>query len=284
MVELTKAQKQQKVFKNAFDLFDQGGKGEINQEDLRAVLNSLGQDPTEKELFDMIKSVDKDASGTIDFDEFCTMMSEAVPEGSVKDTTLIRKDDAKLDSDIEYRYQYIAEFIGLTAADIRLIHASHKVIGTKLDDIVAECFKKLWSFNVTKQVFFKFDKTGTLATVDLSRAGTGKDKWQMMSEQLKVQRLLTLKDFLEKIICNPYEKELFEEMDKLGRIHSTKGGHINAPLLHVKVMLGFLQDEILAALFHHKSSYYESFNAPAAARAYAKVFTVIGDYFSKHYV
>lgn len=38
------------------------------------VCSSLGQNPTEAELQDMINEVDADGNGTIDFPEFLTMM------------------------------------------------------------------------------------------------------------------------------------------------------------------------------------------------------------------
>jgi hypothetical protein len=39
------------------------------------VMRSLGQNPTEAELQDMINEVDADGNGTIDFPEFLTMMA-----------------------------------------------------------------------------------------------------------------------------------------------------------------------------------------------------------------
>ena len=44
--------------------------------ELGTVMRSLGQNPTEVELQDMINEVDKDGNGTIDFPEFLTMMSQ----------------------------------------------------------------------------------------------------------------------------------------------------------------------------------------------------------------
>lgn len=37
-------------------------------------MRSLGQNPTEQELLDMVNEVDFDGNGTIDFPEFCQMM------------------------------------------------------------------------------------------------------------------------------------------------------------------------------------------------------------------
>jgi len=38
-------------------------------------MRSLGQNPTEKQLDELINNLDKDASGTIDFPEFLSMMA-----------------------------------------------------------------------------------------------------------------------------------------------------------------------------------------------------------------
>merc|ERR1712223_1757827 len=46
--------------------------------ELGAVMTSLGMNPTEVELQDMIDDVDEDGSGTIDFPEFLAMMASMV--------------------------------------------------------------------------------------------------------------------------------------------------------------------------------------------------------------
>src|SRR5882762_10752121 len=51
------------------------GDGTITTRELGTVMRSLGQNPTEAELQDMINEVDADGNGTIDFPEFLTMMA-----------------------------------------------------------------------------------------------------------------------------------------------------------------------------------------------------------------
>ena len=45
-------------------------------------MRSLGQNPTEAELQDMINEVDADGNGTIDFPEFLTMMARKMKDTS----------------------------------------------------------------------------------------------------------------------------------------------------------------------------------------------------------
>lgn len=63
-------------FKEAFGLFDKDGDGSITSVELGTVMRSLGQNPTEEELQDMINEVDADGNGTIDFEEFLAMMAK----------------------------------------------------------------------------------------------------------------------------------------------------------------------------------------------------------------
>ena len=47
-------------FREAFGLFDRDGSGSIGVDELRAVLRSLGKNPTKSELREMIREVDDD--------------------------------------------------------------------------------------------------------------------------------------------------------------------------------------------------------------------------------
>ena len=69
--------------KEAFDLFDTDKSGEIDTDELKQALSNLGIDAKNQTLQNMINDIDKNQSGTIDFDEFIDMMTAKMSD---KDT------------------------------------------------------------------------------------------------------------------------------------------------------------------------------------------------------
>merc|ERR1711934_789032 len=62
-------------FRKNFNLFGKKRTGAIPIGDMGTVLRSLGQNPTEAELAALMEEVDKDKSGTIEFEEFIDLMA-----------------------------------------------------------------------------------------------------------------------------------------------------------------------------------------------------------------
>lgn len=62
-------------FRCAFELFDKDKNGSITIKELGTVIENLGQTPSEIDLKEMIKEVDLDGNGEIDFNEFLVLMA-----------------------------------------------------------------------------------------------------------------------------------------------------------------------------------------------------------------
>ena len=58
--------------RSVFREFDKDGSGVIDRAELDAVMNELGSDFSDDELQRMIGLADKDASGTLNYEEFIT--------------------------------------------------------------------------------------------------------------------------------------------------------------------------------------------------------------------
>ncbi|CAF3607320.1 unnamed protein product [Rotaria sordida] len=62
------------VFEESFSLLDKNGDGNISNYEIRSLMNSLGYSPSEEDISTVISKVDTDGNGSVDFDEFLTMM------------------------------------------------------------------------------------------------------------------------------------------------------------------------------------------------------------------
>uniref|UniRef100_A0A7E4ZRT7 Calmodulin n=1 Tax=Panagrellus redivivus TaxID=6233 RepID=A0A7E4ZRT7_PANRE len=74
-------------FASIFEMFDKDGNGTMNIKELGVAMRTLGLNPTEEELLNMVNEYDVDGNGKIDFAEFCKMMKEMNKE---TDQELIR--------------------------------------------------------------------------------------------------------------------------------------------------------------------------------------------------
>ena len=79
---------QQIEYREAFALFDKNGDGTITVTELGTVMRSLGNNPTDSELQDMINEVDADGNGTLEFDEFCQLMARQMLDSNQQEEEL----------------------------------------------------------------------------------------------------------------------------------------------------------------------------------------------------
>merc|ERR1719347_2504458 len=68
------------TFKEKFFFFDINGDGKITMNELRKVMLSLQQNPSDRELKNIIEEVDADKDGALNFEEFLTLMKLKIKE------------------------------------------------------------------------------------------------------------------------------------------------------------------------------------------------------------
>lgn len=73
-------------FREAFNMFDKDGGGSIDSSELKDLMKSVGQEPTDAELKEMVAAADADGTGDIDFLEFAVLMAHKMQDGDDSDT------------------------------------------------------------------------------------------------------------------------------------------------------------------------------------------------------
>lgn len=84
--ELNEEQKLE--IKEAFDLFDTNGTGRIDAKELKVAMRALGFEPKKEDIRKIISDVDKDGSGTIDYNDFLDIMTIKMSERDPKEEIL----------------------------------------------------------------------------------------------------------------------------------------------------------------------------------------------------
>lgn len=118
-------QQQIEDFKLAFSLFDKDGDGSCDTKELTTVMRALGQNLTDTELQDMIREVDEDDSGSIDFEEFLQLMAKKLHDSDSEDE--IKEAFKVFDKDMT-GYVPISE--------IRRILSEAKIIDDEIDMLI----------------------------------------------------------------------------------------------------------------------------------------------------
>eukprot|EP00998_Keelungia_sp_KM082_P009614 NODE_5797_length_676_cov_56.606557_g5774_i0.p1 GENE.NODE_5797_length_676_cov_56.606557_g5774_i0~~NODE_5797_length_676_cov_56.606557_g5774_i0.p1 ORF type:complete len:186 (+),score=42.69 NODE_5797_length_676_cov_56.606557_g5774_i0:91-648(+) len=118
-------------FREVFNLFDANGDQLIDVTELGVAMRSLGQAPTDDEIEDMIREVDEDGSGAIDFQEFLALMSKQMNDSEIEE----QMRDAFRGFDGNDNGYVTAEELQQAVYEI----SREKLSDAEIDDIVLEC-------------------------------------------------------------------------------------------------------------------------------------------------
>ena len=69
---------QKKEYTQAFEVFDKNKDGMFSRQELKTIMRSLGQNPTEDDIEEMLLNVDRDKDGQISYDEFMKIISQQI--------------------------------------------------------------------------------------------------------------------------------------------------------------------------------------------------------------
>lgn len=168
---------------------------------------------------------------------------QAETKGKNMTAAIRRIDESRLETDLEYRFSYLAEFIGFGPDDIAVIHASAAHLAPLVDSLVDAVYVKLFSYDATKRHFVP-RQHGYEGAVPVTL-----DELTLDHDQIKFRKA-HLANYLKKIVTAPYDAKTATYLDFVGKIHTAKAGSpdILVPLVQMNVLMGFVSTAILATI------------------------------------
>jgi len=184
-------------------------------------------------------------------------------------------DEPRLDTDLQYRFDFLAEFIGFGSADSALIQAFAPHLGPKIGELVDATYSKLLEYDATARHFVP-KQHGYEGSIPADLA-------ELTSEHPQIQfRKDHLNRYFMQLIGRTYDAKMVIYLDMVGKIHTPKSGsqQINVPLIQMNVLMGFLSDILIAFV---ADSDLSAENSIRTIRAFNKLLWIQNDLINRHY-
>src|SRR5262245_2823076 len=126
-------------------------------------------------------------------------------------------DEPRLESDLQYRFQYLAEFIGFGKQDIDIIHSAAALLAPLVPQLVDAVYVKLHTYDATWRHFVP-RQHGYEGATPADLAALTMDHPQI---QFRKQHLAR---YLAKLVTAQYDAKLVQYLDFVGNIHTASAG------------------------------------------------------------
>src|SRR3954466_9618112 len=137
-------------------------------------------------------------------------------------------DENRLESDLAYRFGYVSEFVGLSAADVVAIHASAPALARLVPGLVDAVYVKLFNYDATKRHFVP-RQSGYEGETPLDINSLALDHPMIAFRKQHLGR------YLAALVTKPYDDKMVSYLDMVGKIHTPKAGSkdLDVPLVQM---------------------------------------------------
>jgi len=186
-----------------------------------------------------------------------------------------RVDEENLEKDVNYRYQYVAEFTGFDAEDVKAIHAAAGHLAPLIPSIVERTYEKLLAYDATARHFVP-RQHGYEGSLPESLELLGADHPQIQFRKEHLNR------YLMHLVGHAYNDKMVAFLDMAGKMHTPKAGNkdIDVPLVQMNALLGLLSDSLLSAILGLK---LDDETKGRTLRAFNKLLWIQNDLVVRHY-
>lgn len=185
-------------------------------------------------------------------------------------------DEKALERDLQSRFAYVTDFIGLTSDDIAAIHGAASHLGPLVPKLVDAVYEKLYQQDATWRHFAK---------PQAGYEGPVPEKLEDLTPDhpLIQFRKAHLAGYLFALVSKPYDGKMVQYLDWVGKIHTSRAGSpgVVIPIVQIDALMGFVADALTATIF--------ALNLPRdkeieTIRAFHKLLWIQNDAFVRNYV
>lgn len=184
-------------------------------------------------------------------------------------------DEAKLEEDMEYRYQFLKDFIGFGPDDVAAIRKVLPQLAPQVPAIVEETYKTMLAYDATARHFVDRHQ-GFEGDLPSSLADLSSDHAQVKFRKDHLQR------YLMNLLGNSFDTKIAKFLDTVGKMHTPKAGkkEIDVPLVQMNAFLGLLADLLTTRLLELDA---DNDTKIACMRAFHKILWLQNDFINRHY-
>jgi hypothetical protein len=184
-------------------------------------------------------------------------------------------EEPRLEKDLGYRFNYVANFMGFGPDDVAVIHASAAKLAPLVPGLVDAVYNKLIQQDATWRHFMP-RQHGYEGPTPASLEALTMDHPQIAYRKQHLAR------YLAALVTKGYDGKLVEYLDMVGKIHTPKAGStaIDVPLVQMNALMGFVADAITATIL---GLGLDRETEAKALRAFGKLLWIQNDLITRHY-
>lgn len=184
-------------------------------------------------------------------------------------------DEERLETDLGYRFAYVAEFMDFGTADVAAIHASAEMLAPIVPTLVDAVYEKLHGYDATWRHFVprQHGYQGPLPG--------GVDALTIDHEIIQFRKE-HLARYLVQLVTRPYDTRMVGYLDMVGKIHTPRAGSaaLDVPLVQMNALLGFVADALTHTVL---SLELEPETRNRTLRTFQKLLWIQNDLINRHY-
>lgn len=184
-------------------------------------------------------------------------------------------DEGRLESDLGYRFKYLAEFMGFGAEDVAAIHGAAPALAPIVPALVDAVYVQLQRNDATWRHFVPRQHGYEGAVPKLLTEVT-------MDHDIIRFRKEHLARYLTALVTKPYDGKMVHYLDTVGQMHTPKAGsaELSVPLVQMNALMGFVADALTGTIL---SLGLEREKEVRTLRAFNKLLWLQNDLINRHY-